>query len=70
MYRKFGSNRFEPGSQKYGRARTENRTDGQKPELRTGQNRTFGSVRRFSVLRISSGPNFGNPRLDLLNCVI
>ena len=61
MYKKFSSNRFEPGSQNFGRARTENRNRQPNPELRTEQDRTFGPVRRFSVHWISSEQNFGNP---------
>ena len=63
MYRELSSNRFEPGSQNLRRARTENQTNGQKPELRTGQNQTESLVQRFSVLWISSELNFGNPNI-------
>ena len=45
MYRKFGSNRFEPSSQNLKNHRTENRTDSPKSVDRTelNLNRRFGS---------------------------
>ena len=65
MYKKFSLNRFEPGSQNFGRARTENWNQQPNPELRTEQDRTFGPVRWFSVHWISSEQNFGNPIWEL-----
>ena len=59
MYRKFGSNRFEPSSQNFKNHRTENRTDSPKSVDWTELNLNRWLVLLVLGSCISSEPNFG-----------